>query len=95
MEGILMMSQKELYRIQLIEQVAREEITIIESAKVLSLSERQMYRILRRYRTEGNKGVIHRLRGRASNRGYSRSIRKQVCKLYWEQYHDYGPTLFS
>jgi len=95
MEGILMMSQKEQDRIKLLEQVERQEITIIESAKILSVSERQLYRILRRYRNEGDRGVIHRLRGRPSNRGYSRGIREQVCKLYWKQYADYGPTLFS
>jgi transposase len=89
------MSQTERDRLKLVGQIHNRQITVGEASRMLSLSERQLYRILRRYRTEGDRGVIHRLRGRPSNRGYPDRIRTEVRNLYWSQYRDYGPTLFG
>jgi transposase len=95
MTGILTMSQRERDRLTILVQMHERRMTVAEAAEVLRLSERQVYRLLKRYRTEGDRGVIHRLRGRPSNRGYPRDLRKKVVSLYWQQYRDYGPTLFS
>lgn len=54
-----------------------------------------MYRVLGRYRAEGESGLLHQLRGQASNAGFPESIRKRTLRLYREQFSDYGPTLFS
>lgn len=62
---------------------------------MLSISERQTYRILKRIRTEGAKGIIHKHRGRESNRGYPRELKEEIIGLYRREYWDYGPTLFS
>jgi hypothetical protein len=62
----------------------------------LDVSERQVYRLVSRYRTEGDGGVVHRLRGRASNRGHGGATRARVLALYKQrEYRDYGPQLFS
>ena len=75
MEGILTMSQRERERLKIVEQICNGKITVAESAKILKLSERQLYRLLRRYRNDGDSGLIHKLRGRLSNRGYPDKIK--------------------
>lgn len=95
MTGILTMSQRERDRLTMLVQVHERRMTVAKAAEVLDLSQRQVYRLLKRYRTEGDAGVIHRLRSRPSNRGYPRDLCEKVVNLYWQQYRDYGPTLFS
>jgi len=50
---------------------------------------------LARHKAQGDRGLIHRLRGRPSNQGYGQEVKARVLALYREQYSDYGPTLFS
>ena len=95
MNGVLTMSQKEVDRLSLINQVMNKKITIKESSAILHLSERQLFRVLSRVRQEGSKGIIHKLRGRKSNHGYGQEIKTKVIEIYSKQYSDYGPTLFS
>ncbi len=55
-----------------------------------------MFRLVKRYRLEGDAGLIHRLRGKSSNRGYPKKVKARVLELYWQpEYRDYGPTLFT
>lgn len=94
--GVLTMSQEELDRVKLIIQIQEQRLTVCAGATMLDLSERQMYRILKRYQLQGEPGLIHRLRGRSSNHGYSKDLWKTVFDLYWsDKYRDYGPTLFT
>ncbi len=94
--GVLTMSRQERDRLHLITQLNKGTLTVLDCAKTLALSQRQVYRILSRFRVEGDKGVIHRLRGRLSNRGYDAKLKRRVLSLYWQPcYRDYGPTLFS
>ncbi len=95
MEGILTMSQREADRLSIITQLLNRKITAAESGSLLKLSERQIFRLLRRVREEGSKGIIHKLRGKKSNRGYSEKLKQRVLQIYKKQYNDYGPTLFS
>jgi len=50
---------------------------------------------LKRYRESGDEGIIHRLRGRQSNRGYPKELKNKVLQLYRKNYKDFGPTLFA
>lgn len=95
MEPILTMSQKERDRLTVLPQVCKEQLTVREATELLSISERQTYRILKRFRSAGTKGLLHQLRGRPSNRGYPQALRKRVVHLFWHDYRDYGPTFFS
>jgi transposase-like protein len=95
MQGILTMSQKERDRLKIVEQICNGKMTVAEAVHILILSERQVYRLLKRYRAEGDMGLIHKLRGSPSKRGYPEEIKKRAITLYWQQYRDYGPTLFS
>jgi transposase-like protein len=95
MEGMLTMSQKEVDRLSIIKQVIAKKITTRESSAMLNMSERHVFRIMSRVRQEGSKGIIHKLRGKKSNRGYSVNVKTKVLEIYRKQYSDYGPTLFS
>ena len=67
----------------------------VEAAEILSLSGRQIRRIVKRIRSEGSRGIIHRSRGRPSNRRIAHKIKERVIDLYRTQYKDFGPTLAS
>jgi transposase len=92
----LIMSQKERDRIKILARVQAKEMTCRLAADALGLTERQFYRVFQRYKDEGDRGVVHRLRGqRGSNRSYSEDLRKRVVRLFREKYSDYHPTLIS
>lgn len=95
MPETLTMSRKETERLKVISRIEHNELTVAEAAESLQVSERQLYRILKRYRRLGEQGLIHRLRGCPSNACYQPEIRTKAIRLYREQYSDYGPTLFA
>jgi hypothetical protein len=82
-------------RLKVILRHKQHQLTVVEAAESLDLSERQLYRVLKRYRTEGETGLCHRLRGRASNKAFPPEQRTKAVRLYQERYSDYGPTLFT
>lgn len=94
-EGIIMARPKELRHLYVIRRVLEREITQREASEVLSLSSRQIRRIVRRVRQEGDKGVIHKSRGQPSNRRIRDEVRDKVIQLYRSHYWDFGPTLAS
>jgi Homeodomain-like domain len=90
-----MVRQKELKRLYVIQKVLERGIKGVEAAEILGLSSRQIRRILRRVRIEGDKGVIHKARGQPSKRRIPERIKNKVIHLYRSQYSDFGPTLAS
>ena len=94
-EDMIMARQGELKRLHVIEKVLEGIVKQVEAAEILSLSGRQIRRIVKRIRSEGSRGIIHRSRGRPSNRRISRRIKERVIHLYRRQYKDFGPTLAS
>jgi len=95
MKGTLTLSTKEIDRLMLISQIEQEKISVLEASSLMELSQRQIYRILKRVKAEGAKGIMHKLRGRISNRGYPEELKEEIIKIYKKRYSDYGPTLFS
>jgi len=94
-EGIIMASQEELRRLHVIQKVLERVIKQVEAAEILLLSGRQIRRIVKRIRSEGSRGIVHRSRGRPSNRKIADRLKDKVIKLYRESYKDFGPTLAS
>lgn len=87
------MSRKERKRLEAFGRVKAGDLTLVAASGLLGLSYRQAKRAWSRYQSEGDAGLVHRLRGRASNRQPPEQLRPQVLALYREQYADYGPTL--
>ena len=90
-----MARQGEIKRLHVIQKVLERVIKQVEAAEMLSLSGRQIRRIVKRIRTEGDRGIIHQSRGRPSNRRTPDKVRNKVIRLYRAQYKDFGPTLAS
>lgn len=87
------MSQWDRRRLVVMSQVASGKVSLVQASELLSVSYRQVKRIWSRYQAEGDGGVVHRLRGRPSNRQVPSELRERVLARYREAYHDYGPTL--
>jgi transposase len=87
------MSQRERHRLEVFSRVRRGEITLVKASELLGLSYRQAKRCFGRYRQEGDKGLVHRLRGQPSNRQADARQRRRALSLYEKKYADYGPTL--
>ena len=77
--GALAMSQGERSRLVMMTRVREKAMTIKEAAEVMGMSYRQSRRIYKRYREEGDKGLIHRNRGRPSNRRKAPGVKEIVC----------------
>ncbi|MGH7178143.1 MAG: ISNCY family transposase [Tepidisphaeraceae bacterium] len=67
--------------------------TVSEAGRLMGRSARQVRRILRRLREEGDGGVVHRLRGRRSNNRREESERDRALQLCRSRYVGFGPTL--
>jgi len=94
-EGIIMASQEELRRLHVIQKVLEGGLKQVEAEEILSLSSRHIRRVVKRVRKEGHRGIVHRLRGRPSNRKISDQLKEKVIKLYGKSYKGFGPTLAS
>jgi|HubBroStandDraft_6_1064221.scaffolds.fasta_scaffold200744_1 hypothetical protein len=89
----LRMSGKERIRLEAMGRVKRGELSVVEGAELMDLSLRQARRVWKRFKALGDKGVVHRLRGRASNHRLSAEVRELVVKRHQERYADFGATL--
>jgi len=92
-EGMIMASQEELKRLHVIRKGQEKVIRQEEAGEILTLSVRQIRRMLKRVRVEGDRGVIHRSRGRSSNRAFPGKSKDRVIELYRAKYEGFGPTL--
>jgi hypothetical protein len=91
-KDIIIMRQKELKRLHVIRGVMEGKLTQVEAAEILSLSDRQINRIVKRIREEGDKGIQHRSRGRESRRRLPKKLKDRVVELYLQKYKGFGPT---
>jgi transposase len=89
---MIVMSLGEVRRLKAVQTALDRHITQKVAASMLGLSERQARRLVRGVRERGEKGVIHGLRGRPSNRRLPEGMRVQVLSLYQERYPDFGST---
>jgi len=92
-KDIIMATQRELKRLHIVQKVCEGSLKQTEAAEILSLSNRQTGRIVGRIREEGPQGVVHRSRGRESNRKLPEELKDRVMELYRQSYEGFGPTL--
>jgi transposase len=90
---IIAMSQKELKRLHVIHKVMEGTLTQVRATEIISLSERQIRRIVKRIKADGDKGIQHRSRGKESNNRLPKKLVARVVQLYQEKYKGFGPTL--
>lgn len=87
------MSKVERKRLEVMSRVKSGKLTLMAASELLRVSYRQAKRIWRRYQAQGDRGLVHGLRGKKSNRQGAKSLKKRVLARYVKCYRDYGPTL--
>jgi transposase len=87
------MGQRERDRLKVLHEVEEGHVSQREAALQLGLSERGLRKLLRRYRSKGDRAVVHGLRGRKSNRRLAGRTAARAISLARKHYGDFGPTL--
>jgi hypothetical protein len=77
----LIMSKKELQRKSIFDLVKLGQITRLDASKRLYLSYCQTKRAYQRYLKEGDSGLTHRSRGKASPRAFPLKMKETVIAL--------------
>jgi transposase len=89
---LVTMSEKELMRVQVIQAVCDKRLRRRDAATQLHLSERQVQRLMERFRATGPAGLTSLKRGKPSNHNLPQNFRLEVLTLLHEKYSDFGPT---
>jgi transposase len=89
------MSERELQRVSVLAEVLSRNRTASSAAHVLGVSERQVWRLLGRYKAGGAPSLSHKARGKPAHNQMSEEIKTRVLALFREHYRDFGPTLAS
>lgn len=87
---MITMSKRELGRLHVIHQALSKKITQREAATQINLSDRQLRRLIKRMREEGDKAICHRSRGKASNHKIPRRIKARALELFRREYSDFN-----
>jgi transposase len=89
---VRLMSYGELTRLEVLRDLDQRRLTTEAATQLLGLERRQVFRLLKAYRTEGAAGLISKRRGRPSNRRKPAELRDKALAIIREQYWDFGPT---
>lgn len=77
----LTLTKREEQRVRVLTELEAGRITRVLAGELLGVSERQVYRLVRRYRGEGPGGLVHGNRGRPSAQRISEDTRQAVQSL--------------
>lgn len=91
--GLVVMSERELKRLEVLSQVETGKLTAGHAAHVLGVSERHVFRLVAKLKANGVSRMAHAARGRPSNNRKSDRIKEYAIGLIQDRYHDFGPTL--
>jgi hypothetical protein len=91
-EDRIEMSQRERDRLKVMSLVLKKERTQVEAGRLLGLSDRQVRRIQRRLQSDGDGGIVHKLRGKPSNARVDLEHRQKVMAAYRQDLTGFGPT---
>lgn len=91
--GWVVMSERELKRVEVLAQVDDGRLSVDNAANMLALTRRQVFRLLKLYRQDGASGIRHKARGKPPNNRIHKAKRDYALSLIKENYPDFGPTL--
>ena len=92
MDGSLLLTGQDRDRLKVLHEVRKGHITQRQGAAEMGLSVRWVKKLLQRMRGQGDRAVMHGLRGRPSNRKLAPELVERATALIRERYRDYGPT---
>lgn len=88
------LKEREIEKLNVIKKVLIGECTKKEASSSLGLTIRQIDRLLNKFKDEGEKGFVHKNRGKESKKKISLEIKKEIIDLYITEYFDYNFTHF-
>ena len=83
---------KEQYKLAIINQTLRNEMTNGQAGKLLGISPRQIRRLKMRVRQHGDRSVIHHLKGKQSNHTVPSAFKEKILARVQETYADFKPA---
>jgi len=86
------LSQKELQRIQVVENAVAGKLTVVEAAELLQLSERQVKRLKQRWEPEEGVWIHHGNRGRPPVNAVPKGVRRKVVELACGKYTGFNDS---
>lgn len=93
MKGQILMTKKEAKRVRVIEDNIAGNIDATVAAERLGITKRHYRRIKRKYQDDGVEGLVHKGRGKESNRKLPKHEIELALEMVKDQYLDFGPTL--
>jgi transposase len=90
---MITMSAKEVNRLEVMQRLEEKRMKQKAAAELLEISERQVKRLLRRYREQGASGLVSQRRGKPSSHQLTEGMRREVLDLLKGKYKGFGPTL--
>ena len=76
-EERMALTQQERDWLDWLKQAKRKQITQRQAAEQMEVSERWVRKLLQRMKQEGDRVVVHKLRGKPSNRRLSKEVRSK------------------
>jgi len=80
-EELITVSTQELKRIDVIKRVIAKQCTQKAAERELNLSKRQIIRLVKEFRQGGEKALLSKQRGKASNNALTSTFKMKVKKL--------------
>jgi transposase len=92
-KGLISMSHSELTRLEILQRIEDRRLSQAQAATMLGLTDRQMRRLVQRYREHGPEGLASKKRGMRGNHRRPEAFRDHILAIVRERYADFGPTL--
>jgi hypothetical protein len=92
LEDKIEMNTMDRKRLTILTRVRDGLIDQVKASQDLKLSYRQTQRIYSKFIKEGEKSILHGLRGKKSNNLSDNTIKSRVLEIYKERYSDFKPT---
>lgn len=88
------MTEKELYRAEILAKVRDKRLTQAKAAKTLTITVRHLERLYQAFSKDGAQALASKKRGKASNNKIDQELRNTIKEIVtMKQYEGFGPTL--
>ena len=87
------MSDKEIQRLAVLQDVRDHRITQVRASEILNLSTRQITRLLQKLKQDGVSGLTHASRGQPGHRRHDEAVKSECLSIISEHLLGFGPTL--
>jgi len=87
------MSDKEIQRLAVLQDVRDYRLTQVRTAEILSLSTRQITQLLQKLNQDSVSGMVHASRGQPDHHRDDNLLKSKWLSIISDQLHGFGPTL--